>query len=61
MKTYCLSCRKHKDNIGPRKVVKTNKAIRQTSKYTNCVAAKSKFSKQSLLQKVVRGELILNY
>ena len=46
MQTYCLSCRKHTDNIGLKKVIMTNKVIRQKSKCTNCVAEKSRFLKQ---------------
>ena len=37
MKTYCLSCRKHRDNIDSKKVIMTNKVVRRTSKYANCV------------------------
>ena len=32
MQTYCLSCKKHTDNIGSRKVIMTNKEVRQASK-----------------------------
>ena len=46
MQTYCLSCKKHIDNTGSKKVVMTNKVIRQTWKCTNCVAKKSRFLKQ---------------
>ena len=46
MQTYCLSCRKHTDNIGLKKVIMINKVIRQKSKCTNCVAEKSRFLKQ---------------
>ena len=45
-KTYCLSCRKHIDNIGSKKVIMKNKVIRETSKCANCVAEKSRFLKQ---------------
>ena len=40
MKTYCLSCKKHTDNIGSNKVIMTIKVIRQASKCANCVAEK---------------------
>ena len=43
MKTYCLSCRKPCDNIRSKKVIMTNKVIRQVSKCANCVAEKSRF------------------
>ena len=46
MQPYCLSCKKHIDNIGSKKVVMTNKVIRQTSRCANCVAKKSRFLKQ---------------
>ena len=57
MKTYCLSCKKHTDNIGSRKVIMTNKVIRKKSKCANCVAEKSIFlkpksSKKSNLNKI---------
>ena len=45
MQTYCLGCRKHTDNIGPRKVIMTNKVVRQSFKCANCVAEKSRFLK----------------
>ena len=45
MQTYCLNCKKHA-NIGPRKVIMTNKVVRQSSKCANCVAEKSRFLKQ---------------
>ena len=44
--TYCLSCTKHTDNIGSKKVIMTNKVVRQSSKCANCVANKSRFLKQ---------------
>ena len=40
MQTYCLSCRKHTDNIGSKKVIMLNRAIRQTSRCANCVVEK---------------------
>ena len=46
MQTYCLSCRKHTDNIGSKKVIMTNKVAWQVSKCANCVAEKSRFLKQ---------------
>ena len=36
MKTYCLSCEKHTDNIGLKKKIMTNKVVRQSSKCANC-------------------------
>ena len=46
MQTYCLSCRKHTENIGSKKVIMTNKIVKETSKCDNCVADKSRFLKQ---------------
>ena len=40
MQAYCLSCRKHKDNIDSKKIVMANKAIREKSKCANCVTEK---------------------
>ena len=40
MKTYCLSCRKHTDNIGSKKVTMTNKVIRENNKYHNTIKMK---------------------
>ena len=45
MQTYCLSCRKHTDDIGSKRVITTNKVIRQSPKCVNCVAEKSRFLK----------------
>ena len=45
MQTYCLNCKKHA-NIGPRKLIMTNKVVRQSLKCANCVAEKSRFLKQ---------------
>ena len=47
MQTYCLSCRKHTDNIGSKEVTVTNKVIREKSRCANCVAEKSRFLKQN--------------
>ena len=46
MQTYCLSCRRHTGNIGPKKVTIANKVIRDRSRCANCMADKSKFLKQ---------------
>ena len=43
MKIYCLSFRKHTDNIGLKKVIMTNKVVRQKSGSTNCMVDKSRF------------------
>ena len=46
MKTFCLSCKKYADNIDSKKVIMTNKVIKQASKCARCVAEKSRFLKQ---------------
>ena len=38
LKTYCLSCRKNTVNISSKKVIVSNKVIREKSKCANCVA-----------------------
>ena len=38
MQTCCLSCKKHTDNIGSKKVMMTNKVIRQNSRCANYMA-----------------------
>ena len=46
MQTYCLSCRKHIDNIGSKKVIMTNKVVREKSRCANCMSDKSRSLKQ---------------
>ena len=46
MKTYCLSCRKHSNNISLKKVIMKNKMIREKSSCVNCMIDKSRFLKQ---------------
>ena len=46
MQTYCLSFKKHTNNIGSKKVIMTNKGIGQSTKCASCVAEKSRFLKQ---------------
>ena len=46
MQTYCLSCRRHTDNIGSKKVTIINKIIRDKSKCANCMYDRSRFLKQ---------------
>lgn len=45
-KTYCLSCEKHADNIGSKKVIMTNNMVRKKSKCANFVAEKLRLLKQ---------------
>ena len=51
MQTYCLSCRKHTEKIDPRKVIITNKVVRQTSSCANFVAKKLIFLKNKSSKK----------
>ena len=53
MKTYCLSCKKHTDNIGSKKVIMANKVVREESRCANCMADKSRFLKQKSNKKVI--------
>ena len=46
LRTYCLACRKHTNNIASRKVTMTNKVIRDKSRYDECLSDKSRFIKQ---------------
>ena len=47
MQTYCLSCRKHTDNITSRKVI----IIRKKSRSANRMVNKSRLLKQKLNKK----------
>ena len=53
MQTFCLSCEKHTDNIGSKKVKMTNKVIREKSRCANCMSYKSRFVKQKPNKKVI--------
>ena len=57
MKTYWLSCRKQTDNIGSKKVIMTNKVIRQVSQHANCIAEKSRFLIKRSNEKSVLGKI----
>ena len=42
MQIYCSECKKHTDNVYPKKLVMmTNKVIKGTSKCADCMAIKS--------------------
>ena len=58
MQSYCLSCKKPTDSIGLKKLIMTNKVVRQSSKCVNCVAKKSRFFKQKSNKKPVGTRLI---
>ena len=46
MKTYCLACRKHTDNVGSWNITVSNKVIRNKSKCGVCLSDNSRFMKQ---------------
>ena len=45
MQRYCFSCKKHTNNIGSKKVIMTNKLVRERSRCANCMVDKSRFLK----------------
>ena len=53
LKTYCLACREHTNNIGSRKVTMTNKVFKGKSRCAECLSNKSGFMKQKPKKKVV--------
>ena len=40
MRTYCLACRKHTNNVGPWNTTITNEVIRNKSKCGKCLSDK---------------------
>ena len=46
LRTNCLACRKHANNIGSKEVAMKNKVIRDKSRCSECLPAKSRFVKQ---------------
>ena len=46
MQTYCLSYKKHTNNVGAKKVTMTNKVVRVKSRCANCMSEKSRLLKQ---------------
>ena len=46
VRTYCLACRKHTNNIASRKVTMANKVVRDKSRCSECLCDKSRFMKQ---------------
>ena len=45
MRTYCLACRKHTNNVSSKKVIMINAAIRDKSTGAICNNEKSRFMK----------------
>ena len=46
MRTCCLACRNHTNNVGSWNTTMTNKVIRNKSKYGVCLSDKSTFMKE---------------
>ena len=46
LRTYCLTCRKHTNNIASRKVTMINNVVRDKSRCSECLSNKSKFLKE---------------
>ena len=46
LRTYCLTCRKHANNIGSKSVAMTNKVIRCKSRCAECLSDKCQFIRQ---------------
>ena len=51
LRTCCLACRKHTNNIASRKVTMKNKVIRDKSRCSECLPGKSRFMKQKYNKK----------
>ena len=45
MQPYCFSYKKRTNNIGSKKVIMTNKLVRERSRCANCMVDKSRFLK----------------
>ena len=46
MKTYCLKCKKHTDNVDPKMVRTKNNRLIMQSKFSVCRTKKSRFVKE---------------
>ena len=47
LRTYCLACREHTNNISSKKVTMTNKVIRDKSRCGEYLSDKSRFLKEN--------------
>ena len=61
MHTLCLGCKKYTDNIGSKKVIMMNKAIRDKSRCANFMSDKSRFLKQRFNEKSSWNNINLNF
>ena len=55
LRTYCLACRKHTNNIASSNATMGNKVIRSKSRCGECFSDKSRFVKQKHNKKVVNN------
>ena len=46
LRTYCLGCREHTNNIGSKRVTMINKVIRDKSRCDECLSDTSRFVAQ---------------
>ena len=46
LKTYCLTCKKHTNNIDSKTVTMTNKVVKDKSRYSKWLSDKSRLMKQ---------------
>ena len=53
LRTYCLACREHTNNISSKKVTMTNKVIRDKSRCGESLSDKSRFLKQNHKKKKI--------
>ena len=51
MKTYCLACRKHTNNICLRKLTMANKVVRDKSRCSECLSDKSRVMNKDSIKK----------
>ena len=55
LRTYCLACRKHTNNIASRKVTMKKKEVRDKPRCGEFLSDKSRFLKQKRNKKVVKN------
>ena len=54
LRTYCLACRKHTNNIASRKATMTNKVVRDKLRSGECLSHQSIFLKQKLVNDIIK-------
>ena len=55
LRTYCLACREHRDNISSKTVTMANKMVRDKSRCCISLSDKPRFLKQKPNKKVVNN------